>query len=387
MSTPIAEHMTPYSNLPADRFWRTGVAEVHPSVYTGLYVKKFSIAAGDRIATAGSCFAQHVARHMRMRGYDILDAEPPPLKLDDDVAKKFGYLIYSGRYGNIYTARQLRQLVEDAQSGVVRPETVWRRDGRFFDGLRPNVEPSGLRSEDEVVAHRKAHLAKIDAMLGKIDLLVFTLGLTEAWIDRRSGVVYPLCPGVVAGKFDDELYAFKNFDFVEILEDIEAVRAVLTERNPGFRMLLTVSPVPLTATASGDHVLAATTYSKSVLRAVCGSMAKKFANVDYFPSYELITAPSSRGFFYAPNLREVTEAGVSTVMSMFFGQHGDARSDGASRALPEELSADYGLSGQADAGGEGPGGSHRRAGRKQRRRQSQDAVCEEVLLDAFGKSR
>ena len=38
-------------------------------------------------------------------------------------------------------------------------------------------------------------------------------------------------------------------------------------RTPKLRILLTVSPVPLTATAGDDHVLLATTYSKSVLRA------------------------------------------------------------------------------------------------------------------------
>ena len=37
--------------------------------------------------------------------------------------------------------------------------------------------------------------------------------------------------------------------------------------NPKARLVLTVSPVPLAATASGSHVLPATIYSKSVLRA------------------------------------------------------------------------------------------------------------------------
>jgi hypothetical protein len=81
--------------------------------------------------------------------------------------------------------------------------------------------------------------------------------------------------------------------------------------------LLTVSPVPLTASASADHVVAATTYSKSVLRAVAGEVRKAWDDVDYFPSYELITSPMFRGRFFEPNLRSVTEDGVAFVMRHF----------------------------------------------------------------------
>ncbi|WP_428660504.1 GSCFA domain-containing protein [Reyranella sp.] len=51
-------------------------------------------------------------------------------------------------------------------------------------------------------------------------------------------------------------------------------------RRPGVRFLLTVSPVPLKASASQNHVLAATTYSKSVLRAVAGQLADTYDDVD-----------------------------------------------------------------------------------------------------------
>src|SRR5690606_21748827 len=125
----------------------------------------------------------------------------------------------------------------------------------------------------------------------------FTLGLTEAWENAETGVVYPTCPGVIAGTFSETKYRFVNYDFPQVLADMQEARALLKEINPEMKMLLTVSPVPLTATASGNHVLVATTYSKSVLRAVCGSMVETFDDVDYFPSYELIASPSARGFF------------------------------------------------------------------------------------------
>jgi hypothetical protein len=88
--------------------------------------------------------------------------------------------------------------------------------------------------------------------------------------------------------------------------------------NGKLRILLTVSPVPLTATNSGRHVLVATTQSKSVLRAVAAQLSDNWRDVDYFPSYEIITSPVFRGAFFEPNLRSVHPRGVAFVMEQFF---------------------------------------------------------------------
>jgi hypothetical protein len=102
------------------------------------------------------------------------------------------------------------------------------------------------------------------------------------------------------------------------MADMQAVLDLLAQANPRLRVLLTVSPVPLTATASGQHVLTATSHSKSLLRAVAGELAASLPQVDYFPSYEIITHPAYRGRFYAPNLRSVLPEGVDHVMTCFF---------------------------------------------------------------------
>src|ERR1051325_1163631 len=98
---------SPYSDLPARQFWRTGVSEAHPLTVTDFYRKKFSIAETDKIAAAGSCFAQHVTRFLRRDGFSVMDVEPAPPGLPPKDAPAFGYGIYSARYGNIYTVRQL----------------------------------------------------------------------------------------------------------------------------------------------------------------------------------------------------------------------------------------------------------------------------------------
>jgi hypothetical protein len=149
--------------------------------------------------------------------------------------------------------------------------------------------------------------------------LIFTLGLTEAWENRDTGAVYPACPGTVRGTFDPERHAFRNFTFAEVYRDLAAAVELARAANPGLYILLTVSPVPLTATATGGHALTATTYSKSVLRAAAGQLALEHEYVDYFPSYEIITGAPFKSVFFEPNLRTVTPEGVAFVMRQFFG--------------------------------------------------------------------
>lgn len=347
----------PYVDLPADRYWRTGVAETNPLEPRDLYQKKFAISPDDAIATAGSCFAQHIATHLRRRRFQILDVERPPQAMDPALAKRYGYLTYSARYGNMYHVRQFVQLIKEARAKEPDPSVVWEKDGRYFDALRPSVEPQGLESADEVLAHRRLHLQKVLRLLNRLDVLIFTLGLTEAWVDRQTGRVYPTCPGVIAGQYDEERHEFHNFSYEEVRADLEELRRLLQRRRPEARMLLTVSPVPLTATASGHHVLPATNYSKSVLRAAAGHMAESHPDVDYFPSYEIISSPWSRGVFYESNLRSVSDTGVNTVMGVFFAAHGIAAQDAG--AAPARRRA-------APAAGE-----------------DEDVQCEDELLDAF----
>lgn len=104
--------------------------------------------------------------------------------------------------------------------------------------------------------------------------------------------------------------------------DLVQLDALLRDhREKPMRFLLTVSPVPLTATASGQHVLLSNTYSKSTLRAVSGDLASTFENFDYFPSFEIITNPAMKSSLYEKNLRTITSTGVSRVMDHFLDSY------------------------------------------------------------------
>jgi hypothetical protein len=101
-----------------------------------------------------------------------------------------------------------------------------------------------------------------------------------------------------------------------------------------------------------DHVLVASSYSKAALRAAAGELAASHADVDYFPSFELISSPVFKGAFFEVNQRGVTPAGVQFVMDTFFSAHRPhAAPAGPAAVAPAQL----------------------------------DDVCEDALLEAFIK--
>lgn len=319
----------PYRALPDRAFWPRAVSRPQPQAVDPVGRWDLAILPETRVATAGSCFAQHIARHLQGAGFQHYVAEPGHPALPDKLRRKHGYGLFSARYGNIYTARQLRQLIARAYGRFSPQEGAWTGpDGSLLDPFRPSVQPGGFASVAELQADRAQHLAAVREMLEGLDVFIFTLGLTECWESRTDGAVFPLCPGVEGGSFDAANYAFRNQGVDEVLGDMQAFLAALWQVNPGAEVILTVSPVPLMATAApGAHVLAATTYSKSVLRVAAEMLTTRFARVHYFPSYEIITGSYSRGAYFAEDLRNVTEAGVAHVMRVFLrhaAQGGDA---------------------------------------------------------------
>lgn len=352
----------PYEKLPPNAFWRTGVADLHPLEMRNLWEPKFSISKDTHVATAGSCFAQHISRAMRERGYSWLDSEPAPDSMEPELRKRYNYGIFSFRTGNIYTPDLLWQWVQWSLGLATPPEDVFEKGGRFFDPFRPGIEPDGYDSSGDVLAARSSSLRVMASSLKKMNLLVFTLGLTEGWYNKAKGYCYPVCPGTIAGEYDPEIHEFHNSTYSEVFSTLKHSFKAIKAVNPKVKFLLTVSPVPLTATAASKHVLVSTTYSKSVLRAVAGAMANERADTDYFPSYEIITGTPYRAMFFDPNLRTVTPEGVKHVMSHFF-----SAIDSTQQSQTIERSSGY----------------TRRGEILERIDEQDDLVCEELAMESW----
>lgn len=250
------------------------------------------------------------------------DAEPAPAGVSDELARRFGYRTFSARTGNIYTTSLLRQWTRWALDEAPVPSELWTSGTRVIDPFRPRIEPEGFDSVETLRTLRARTLDSFRACITQSHVFVFTLGLTESWF-HASGYEYPMCPGTAHGTFDPSQHRFVNQRYNAVRDAlVEAIR-LMRSVNPQLKILLTVSPVPLTATMSDEHVLVATMQSKSTLRAVAGDLAAEQEYVDYFPSYEIINSPAYRGVFFEPNMRSVSPTGVATVMHSFFAAQAD----------------------------------------------------------------
>ena len=328
----------PYLGKPDYQFWKHEPAIDRPALFDPVTRTSFKIGRNEPVVTAGSCFAQHVARHLARRGFNFLVTERAHPIIPADVAEEFNYGLFTARYGNVYTARQLKQLLQRAY-GLFEPvESVWRNGaGHIVDPFRPQIQDGGVVGEAELLADRKVHFEAVRMAIETMSVFVFTLGLTESWIDVRDGAVFPLAPGVAGGEFNEAHFAFRNMGVEAIVSDMQWSIDFIRERNPSARFLLTVSPVPLNATAIDRHVFVSTTYSKAVLRVAAETICANNPLCDYFPSYEIITSPYARGRYYAEDCREVTEEGVNHVMSTFLRHYGEAGDDdSAPDARPAE---------------------------------------------------
>ena len=323
----------PYSGLPDRQFWRRAVAGIEPFLFDPVTTPRFTIGREERVATAGSCFAQHISNRLAKIGFNYFVTEDGAA-LPEAERRAMNYGVFSARFGNLYTTRQLLQLFQECFDGRQPAEAAWpTADGRFVDALRPQIAPGGLATEADVAAARVEHLAQVRRMFLDCDIFVFTLGLTEAWRSRIDGTVFPVAPGVSGGGFDPARHEFVNFTVADVIGDLEEFLRRLKAVNPAVKVLLTVSPVPLIATYEPRNVLVATSYSKSVLRVAAETAYRSHDWVDYFPSYEIITGNYNNGAYYEADYRGINAVGVDHAMRCFL-KHYAGTGGGAQAATP-----------------------------------------------------
>jgi hypothetical protein len=360
----MSEH--PYKSMPDYAFWSRSVARPPLGEVDPVVSAKFKITRSDRVATAGSCFAQHIGRNLRSAefNYYVTEKVHPAF---EEAAEGFNYGAFTARFGNIYTSRQFLQLLMRAYGLFEPADLIWEEpDGGFKDPFRPSIQPRGFASRAEYYADRAQHFAAVRLAVENLNVLAFTLGLTEAWIDSSDGAVYPLCPGVAGGKYDAGRHIPVNFGVTEVADDLTAAIAFIKQRNPAARFIVTVSPVPLIATSQPRSVLVSTAYSKAVLRVAAEQVSASSPDVAYFPAYEVITGNHARGSYFADDLRSVSEAGIAHVMRLFFRHYADA----------EIAVSQVGINDASDS--DNAAREHLRAMSK-----IAQAICDEEALDAI----
>lgn len=242
----------------------------------------------SRVFAIGSCFAMEIRQALRARGLAVYP-DWSDLPLDDDVQ----VARHPERESiNHYDTFVLRQEIERA---IYRrhvdvywhfpngdPAYALRRWPSFWrDPRRSRVT---ARTRDALERISREIDRRIDDGLGIADVVVITLGLTEAWWLATGGWA---CQGpAVIGDATHELLAPHAVTYDENVANLREIVRMLGDKQ----VVLTVSPVPLGRTWTGQDVVVANATSKATLRAAAAAIVAAHDHVHYWPSWEIATA-------------------------------------------------------------------------------------------------
>jgi hypothetical protein len=248
------------------------------------------LSKSDVIASAGSCFAQNIARYLSSRSFNYNMCEKAPMFFNREQATDWGYGHFSCRFGNIYTVLQLEQLLERALGKRQVADQFWQNeDGKWFDLLRPRINRYGFDSREIAEVDTREHLNSVLEMFRTSTVFVFTYGLAEYWYDEKDGTVFPTAPGCGYGRFDSSRHKAGVMRVADIVRSTKAAMEMIREINRDLKVIITVSPVPLLATHRNMNIVQASVHSKCLLRVAVEECLPLFEQFYYFPSYEIVT--------------------------------------------------------------------------------------------------
>lgn len=250
----------------------------------------FAIAATDRIFTIGSCFAREVEEALEARGLHVASDAAPLAKLASTATPQledWSEETFRKGYINKYTigtmVDEIRWALPEGATDDF-PSIIEVEPGRFIDLAAHNILAGFDR---ESVVSRRLLVRDIMREIYRSDVIVITLGLAEGWRDVPSGSSVVDAP-ISFGARDTDRFELEVLSHREVVEGLEAIAALLDAHGrPNWRMVISVSPVPLLASFTGDDIVTANSYSKAVLRSAAEEFARAHDRVDYFPSYEM----------------------------------------------------------------------------------------------------
>ena len=286
--------MWPDGRVPTDRLGALAKLTFKPG---------FTFSKADRIMTIGSCFAREMEHRLATLGFDLpmraiaVPADERATKTANDLISKF-------------TVESMEnEIAWAAGLAPPPPETLFLEvgEGLWHDPqLVNNVHPASI----ERVGERRAMVQDAFRRLPDCRIVIVTLGLAEAWYDHATSLYLNTAPPLPSINRHPDRFSLDVLDYDEILASLERIYGLLqSSGHPDFKVLITVSPVPFKATFTGEDAIAANAYSKAVQRAACQAFVARHDNVDYFPSYEIVTM-SHRELVYE---RDNVHIGGSTV--------------------------------------------------------------------------
>jgi GSCFA family len=266
---------------------------------------KFRLHHDDAFCCIGSCFARVVERQLRYRNLNVTSMRYRAESADPGLGSNGA---------NKYTTASMLNELKWSLAGEPFPDAALVPDGDGYRDLQ--IADSTVPVSLERARERRVELREYFGRLKTADVVILTLGIVEVWYDHLTQLSLNVTPPYETTRRFPGRFTVHRTGYAENHAQLtEIVDILVTHGRPGVRVIVSVSPVPMHRTFTMSDVLSANVYGKSTLRAVAGDVAFDRPNVEYWPSYELVTV-SDRNRAFAPDQAHVTEdAGEEIVRS------------------------------------------------------------------------
>lgn len=209
-------------------------------------------------------------------------------------------------FGTVYNPASIFKLLDMAlhnhpfdAAGIVSSQGVFHH----FD-LHSSF---GAGTENELL--EKANNARKQSadMLSQGGWLIITLGTAVVYSVRDTDRIVANCHKVPAASFTKRLLSVK-----EVIRAYESFRALMQQKAPDLKVILTVSPV--------RHIkdnLVVNSQSKSILRVAAAEIAASYPEAGYFPSFEIMMDDLRDYRFYEKDMLHPNEVAHDYIWQRF----------------------------------------------------------------------
>jgi|EndMetStandDraft_4_1072995.scaffolds.fasta_scaffold59261_2 hypothetical protein len=275
---------------------------------------------GAKVMTMGSCFARNIEEYFAGEGFIVpVMGYSAPVEEYGEGGRIQGIL---NKYTLASIAHEIEWLAKVKNSGG---KVTWENiEPMMFDAGNGQVVDLQLSSNIAVsrerAVERRQQIYDIHVQIFDCDLAVLTPGLTETWLDTKTGLYIQRMPRPKQAAAEPDRFAFEVMDFFQCFDMLE--KLIKTLRDNGTNQIaMTVSPVPLQRTMTDKDVLIANTYSKATLRSAVGLVTDRYDFVSYVPSFEKVML-SKNNAVWQDDLRHVTDSFVGQIASTFAASTG-----------------------------------------------------------------
>jgi hypothetical protein len=300
-------------NLSVNTSWRRYAVEQNVTIK-----RVGTFPPDNQFFTIGSCFANELRHALEQRSINVLPKINPLIHhlFPEEFKSSSSWGVWDERvqlqFYNTFSIRQefekafgVWQQADDEYICITHAGTT-----KYWDPYRRAIYTETVETFAEL---KNALDHSLQSAIHAADVAIITLGMTEVFFRKDNGLA--TCQ---YNRFFKDVAEFRVTTYDENYQNIDRICELYFGKYPDRKMILTVSPVALAQTFTDEDVVVANCESKSVLRAVAAAIVRKWKNVIYWPSYEIVLWNSNS---FQADLRHVHPDRVSSIMDAFMECH------------------------------------------------------------------